>query len=102
MKSAAGAADSNAAFLAAGVDSVGEAVSSLGSTFAVKLLSNSRVDNAAYGIYSHRLGDAWLVGLQHPSLLPWSCLLAVYGIYSPRLTNAWLLGVHSTFFCLAL
>lgn len=67
----AGPADSNAAFLAAGVDSVGEAVSSLGSTFAVKLLSNTRVDNAAYGIYSHRLGDAWLVGLYHPSSSAW-------------------------------
>lgn len=41
---------------------MGDAVSSLGSTLAVKLLSEKRVDDAAYGVYSHRLGDAWLVG----------------------------------------
>ncbi|KAK9838867.1 hypothetical protein WJX74_004924 [Apatococcus lobatus] len=58
----AGTTDSNAAFIAAGVSEPGEAVTSLGSTFAVKLLSESRVDNADYGIYSHRLGDGWLVG----------------------------------------
>ncbi|KXZ44544.1 hypothetical protein GPECTOR_65g162 [Gonium pectorale] len=39
-----------------------QAVTSLGSTLAVKLLSTTRVDDAAYGIYSHRLGDVWLVG----------------------------------------
>ena len=37
-------------------------VTSLGSTLAVKLLSSTRVDDARYGIYSHRLGDMWLVG----------------------------------------
>lgn len=37
-------------------------VTSLGSTLAVKLLSTSRVDDSRYGIYSHRLGDKWLVG----------------------------------------
>ncbi len=54
--------DSIAAFLAAGVESVGDAVTSLGSTLAIKLLSNTRIDAAQYGLYSHRLGDAWLVG----------------------------------------
>ncbi|KAK9840907.1 hypothetical protein WJX84_004162 [Apatococcus fuscideae] len=58
----AGTTDSNAAFIAAGVTQPGEAVTSLGSTLAVKLLSETRVDRAEYGIYSHRLGDAWLVG----------------------------------------
>lgn len=58
----AGTTDSIAAFLAAGVDQPGEAVTSLGSTLAIKLLSESRVDDARYGLYSHRLGDAWLVG----------------------------------------
>ncbi len=57
-----GAADSVAAFVAAGVAEPGEAVTSLGSTLAVKLLSGARVDDAATGVYSHRLGDAWLVG----------------------------------------
>jgi len=41
---------------------VGQAVTSLGSTLAVKLLSETRVDDAAYGVYSHRLGAGWLVG----------------------------------------
>ena len=35
----------------------GQAVTSLGSTLAVKLLSTTRLDDAAYGIYSHRLGE---------------------------------------------
>jgi sugar (pentulose or hexulose) kinase len=51
-----GTTDSIAAFVAAGVSQVGEAVTSLGSTMAVKLLSQARVDDAAYGVYSHRLG----------------------------------------------
>jgi sugar (pentulose or hexulose) kinase len=58
----AGTTDSIAAFLASGVNSPGEAVTSLGSTLAVKLLSRTRVDDAKYGIYSHKLGDLWLVG----------------------------------------
>ncbi|NJS10039.1 MAG: FGGY-family carbohydrate kinase [Microcoleus sp. CSU_2_2] len=58
----AGTTDSIAAFLASGVNSPGEAVTSLGSTLAVKLLSHTRVDDVRYGIYSHRLGDLWLVG----------------------------------------
>eukprot|EP00877_Chromochloris_zofingiensis_P014222 jgi/Chrzof1/9053/Cz03g34110.t1 len=58
----AGTTDSIAAFIAAGVDQVGQSVTSLGSTLAVKLLSDTRVDNAAYGVYSHRLGNGWLVG----------------------------------------
>ena len=59
-----GNADSVAAFLAAGVSVPGEEVTSLGSTLAVKLLSERRVDDGAFGIYSHRLGDRWLVGAQ--------------------------------------
>lgn len=55
----AGTTDSIAAFLSAGVSEVGEAVTSLGSTLAVKLLSDKRVDDAAYGVYSHRLGKRW-------------------------------------------
>lgn len=51
----AGTTDSIAAFVAAGVTQPGEAVTSLGSTLAVKLLSTTRVDDAAYGVYSHRL-----------------------------------------------
>lgn len=61
----AGTTDSIAAFLAAGVSQPGEAVTSLGSTLVLKLLSRTRVDEPRYGIYSHRLhpqGDLWLVG----------------------------------------
>ncbi|KAL4452139.1 hypothetical protein ABPG75_007801 [Micractinium tetrahymenae] len=57
-----GTTDSIAAFVAAGVTEPGEAVTSLGSTLAIKLLSTTRVDDARYGLYSHRLGGAWLVG----------------------------------------
>lgn len=40
-----------------------QAVTSLGSTLAIKLLSERRVpDDARYGLYSHRLGSGWLVG----------------------------------------
>ncbi|MEW6495418.1 MAG: FGGY-family carbohydrate kinase [Cyanobacteriota bacterium] len=57
-----GTTDSIAAFLASGAKSPGEAVTSLGSTLVLKLLSHTRVDDARYGIYSHRLGDLWLTG----------------------------------------
>jgi sugar (pentulose or hexulose) kinase len=58
----AGTTDSIAAFLASGAQTVGDAVTSLGSTLVVKLLSPIRVEASQYGIYSHRLGDQWLVG----------------------------------------
>ena len=58
----AGTTDSIAAFLASGATEIGEAVTSLGSTLVIKLLSDVRLDDARYGIYSHRLGNKWLVG----------------------------------------
>jgi D-ribulokinase len=58
----AGTTDSIAAFLAAGVREPGEAVTSLGTTLVVKLVSETRVDAAQYGVYSHWFGDLWLVG----------------------------------------
>ncbi len=66
----AGTTDSIAAFLASGAKSLGEAVTSLGSTLAIKLLSRKRIDNSQYGIYSHRFPcfdettqeTLWLVG----------------------------------------
>ena len=57
-----GTTDSIAAFLASGVKQPGEAVTSLGSTLVLKLLSHTRLEDARYGIYSHRLGDLWLTG----------------------------------------
>lgn len=58
----AGTTDSIAAFIAAGVSRPGEAVSSLGTTIVLKLLSEQRVEAAPYGVYSHRYGDLWLAG----------------------------------------
>lgn len=57
-----GTTDSIAAFLASGADKPGQAVSSLGSTLAVKMLSTKAVEDASRGVYSHRLGGLWLVG----------------------------------------
>jgi len=58
----AGTTDSIAAFLASGVSNVGQGVTSLGSTVAIKLLSDKPVEDSNRGIYSHRLGNKWLVG----------------------------------------
>jgi D-ribulokinase len=65
----AGTTDSTAAFLASAGScspTVGTAVTSLGSTLVVKVLSQVRLENPQYGLYSHRLdteqGTLWLVG----------------------------------------
>lgn len=58
----AGTTDSIAAFLASGAHQIGDAVTSLGSTLVIKLLSDKSVTSAEHGVYSHRLGDIWLVG----------------------------------------
>lgn len=58
----AGTTDSIAAFLACASLTEGVAVTSLGSTLAVKMLSRTRIDDPSIGLYSHRLGDLWLVG----------------------------------------
>ncbi|MEM7554114.1 MAG: FGGY-family carbohydrate kinase [Cyanobacteria bacterium P01_A01_bin.84] len=50
----AGTTDSIAAFFASGANKPGEAVTSLGSTLVLKLLSSTRVEDSRYGIYSHR------------------------------------------------
>jgi sugar (pentulose or hexulose) kinase len=56
-----GTTDSTAAFLATGAVP-GEAVTSLGSTLVLKVLTDRPVFEPRYGIYSHRLGDRWLAG----------------------------------------
>jgi sugar (pentulose or hexulose) kinase len=58
----AGTTDSIAAFLATGASQIGDVVTSLGTTLAIKMLSDVRIDDPAQGIYSHRLGYMWLVG----------------------------------------
>jgi D-ribulokinase len=58
----AGTTDSVAAFLASGADRIGDAVTSLGTTLAIKLLSDQPVADLQSGVYSHRVGAAWLAG----------------------------------------
>ncbi|MEW5966965.1 MAG: FGGY-family carbohydrate kinase [Pseudomonadota bacterium] len=58
----AGTTDSIAAFLAAGVNASGDAVTSLGSTLVLKLLSDTRVESTEHGVYSHWFGERWLAG----------------------------------------
>ncbi|MGA9164318.1 MAG: FGGY-family carbohydrate kinase, partial [Thiobacillus sp.] len=58
----AGTTDSIAAFLAAGVAHSGDAVTSLGSTLVLKLLSDTRVESTEHGVYSHWFGSRWLAG----------------------------------------
>jgi len=58
----AGTTDSIAAFFASGACQPGQAVTSLGSTMVLKLLSERRVESVEHGIYSHRCGDLWLAG----------------------------------------
>lgn len=58
----AGTTDSIAAFLAAADPVPGAAVTSLGTTLAVKLCADGRIDAPEMGLYSHRIGTGWLVG----------------------------------------
>ncbi len=57
---AAGSTDSVAAALAAGIEAPGDAVTALGSTLALKLLTRQPVFDPEHGVYSHRLGEVWL------------------------------------------
>ncbi len=58
----AGTTDSIAALIATGASQVGDAVTSLGSTLVLKLISDSPIFLPKQGVYSHRLGKHWLVG----------------------------------------
>ena len=58
----AGTTDGCASFLATGAAEVGDAVTSLGSTLVIKLLSDKPINATVDGVYSHRLGARWLVG----------------------------------------
>ncbi|MEN8133157.1 MAG: FGGY-family carbohydrate kinase [Pseudomonadota bacterium] len=57
-----GTTDSIAALLATGARAPADAVTSLGSTLVLKVISTRPVFAPEYGIYSHRLGDLWLAG----------------------------------------
>lgn len=58
----AGTTDGCASFLATGANEPGDGVSVLGSTLTIKLLSDAPLFAPQYGIYSHRIGNAWLAG----------------------------------------
>ncbi len=58
----AGTTDGVAAFLAAGGNRPGHAVTSLGSTLILKVLCDKPVFSAEHGVYSHRVGRYWLAG----------------------------------------
>jgi D-ribulokinase len=58
----AGTTDSVAAFLATGAAQPGEAVTSLGSTLVLKIVSPVPVFAPEYGVYSHRILGRWLAG----------------------------------------
>jgi len=62
----AGTTDSTASFLATGANNIGEAVTALGSTLVVKVISEQPVFAPEYGVYSQPLISSgqmrWLVG----------------------------------------
>ncbi|HXE25571.1 MAG TPA: FGGY-family carbohydrate kinase [Roseiarcus sp.] len=58
----AGTTDGCASFLATGAAEAGEGVTALGSTLVVKLLSDRPLFAPKFGVYSHRIGSAWLAG----------------------------------------
>jgi sugar (pentulose or hexulose) kinase len=58
----AGTTDGVASFIATRAAAPGDAVTALGTTLVLKLLSDRPIFAPAQGVYSHRLGDRWLAG----------------------------------------
>lgn len=58
----AGTTDSTAAFIATGATEPGEAVTSLGSTLVMKVISERPIFAPQFGVYSQPFGNYWLVG----------------------------------------
>jgi D-ribulokinase len=58
----AGTTDACAAFLAAGAEKCGDAVTSLGTTLVLKLLCDRPLFDPNLGVYSHRIDNVWLAG----------------------------------------
>lgn len=58
----AGTTDSTAGVIATGARRPGDAITSLGSTLVLKVVSERPLTASRYGVYSHRLGDLWLAG----------------------------------------
>lgn len=57
-----GTTDSTAGFLATGAAKSGEAVTSLGSTLVLKIITEQPIFAPEYGVYSQPLGKRWLTG----------------------------------------
>lgn len=57
-----GTTDGVASFIATRASAPGDAVTSLGTTLVLKLLSDTPIFAPGQGVYSHRLGDRWLAG----------------------------------------
>lgn len=57
-----GTTDSTAAFMASNATQVGQAVTSLGSTLVLKVISDIEINDPTHGVYSHPYGKHWLVG----------------------------------------
>lgn len=58
----AGTTDGIAAFIASGGEGAGTAVTSLGSTLVLRIVTDRPLACPEQGIYSHRLGSLWLTG----------------------------------------
>lgn len=58
----AGTTDGCASFLATGASQPGDAVTALGTTLTLKILSETPLFAPEFGLYSHRIGDRWLAG----------------------------------------
>jgi D-ribulokinase len=58
----AGTTDGCASFLATGADTAGAAVSVIGTTLTLKILSDRPIFAPHYGIYSHKILGMWLAG----------------------------------------
>ena len=58
----AGTTDSTAAVMASGLNEVGQAITSLGSTLVLKVISQFAINDLSHGIYSQPYNDLWLVG----------------------------------------
>ncbi len=62
IRMVSGTTDSIAGLVAAGARHPGDAVTSLGSTLVLKIIATFPLFSPEHGVYSHRLGDYWLVG----------------------------------------
>ena len=58
----AGTTDSTAAVIASGASAVGQAITSLGSTLVLKVISDIPIEDSTHGVYSQPYGKHWLVG----------------------------------------